>query len=201
MIKLIFENTEIHAPVIPWGGVVFRVVPKKEYQDANPRSLLHVSSELNRCNAPGIECLYASFEAKTSEVEYRFHVPTGDIHQFIARAHCRALLDLRNPDSWLPFGLDDKDFYAPFDRRFKRKEVLPLHRIGAAIAGGNLSESSRLSPLRPVTGIVFPSNAMHRNGETGTNIAFFKRAFQNPDYLMPVNQERDLQPTIADQWP
>lgn len=201
MTKLIFENTEIHAPVIPSPGIVYRVVPKKEYRDARPRSLLHVSSELNRCNAPGIECLYAAFEAKTSEEEYRFHVPKGEIHQFIAYARCRALLDLRDPDSWPAFDLEEKDFFAPIDRRFKRKDVLPLHRIGAAIAKGNLSVSSRHSPLPPVTGIVFPSNAMHRSGQTGTNVAFFKLAFQDPDYLRPMSQESELQPTIPDCWP
>ncbi|GHC41184.1 hypothetical protein GCM10007100_02310 [Roseibacillus persicicus] len=147
----------------------------------------------------GVHALYVSPEGETAKREYRFHIPTGEAHQFIAYLRCRLLLDLQDESSWATFGLEERDFFAGIDRRMKR-ESLPLHQIGAAIAERKVFGLVDNIP-QLVAGIAFPSNACHQSGITGTNFALFRNAFEDPNSLEPMKQAEHLQPTLADRWP
>lgn len=200
MAALNYREIALYGRTVPYSGRVHRVIPRQLYQSSHPRSLLHTTANINRCNPKGVHCLYASKDGETAQAEFRFRPPPLDEHHFLAILRVRHLLDLTDRVSWPVFGLEERDFFEPFDLRAKRG-VLPLHKIGMAIAQRQLVVIEGNQVPAFVTGIQFPSNAMHHAGKTGINLVVFKDAFEVPDLLEPMRQGDDLQPTIADKWP
>lgn len=187
-------------PTSNFRGVIHRVIPSDDYLVSDPRSLLYSSGRLGRCNPEGVHCLYSALEGETAQAEFQsWNFSRAKAYHFLAILDCRLLLNLTEPSSWESLGLEERDFFKPFNLRAKR-ETLPLHELAAAIAAGRVCEETSEGNT-PVTGIIFPSNARKQAGDIGFNLVLYREAFEEPDFLEPMTQPRHSAPSNADRWP
>ena len=151
---------------------LFRTIPAFDYIDSDRPTFLYTSGRPGRCNPAGVDCLYFSETARTSENEYdRIWRNTGAEHQprlrFTAKVDLRRIVDLGNPETLLILGLTQEELFGTW--RLAR-EPTRLQLLGDAVVcqGG-------------IGAIRFPSAAGRDWRAPGWNLAIFPASLEPPD--------------------
>lgn len=201
MEQVSYLGNQLQLPVCDTDQVVYRCVPKLDYIEADPRSLLYTSGNVGRCNPEGVFCLYVAEAEETALLEFRSYGTNAEVLVFQSQLKARALLDLRDPEHWEKLGLEEKDLMAPYLPRLGRKEKMPLHELAQNIAARQVSYSNDDGGEVLIVGVLYSSVTAAKKGQEATNIALFRDAFDLPDELIPEEMKPSLAPTSADRWP
>lgn len=174
------------APTVPVKSKeLYRAITQLSFESS--RKYLFTSGKRNRCNPPGVLCLYMADDRNTALVEYdKYYTELGNVEPcviYTGRLTSAAIIDLEDPAVRKHFGLTDADFFGAF--RTNPADT-PLEKLGRAIA-----RQTRIVAIR------FPSDAMHVQSREGYNIAVFKEAVKEPDRLQIIGPGNN----VLEDWP
>lgn len=136
-----------------------RCVPALDFLESSPPSFLYTSGRPNRCNPPGVDCLYFSETERVATLEYRgVFAGTSAANDpkltFVAEVDLRHVVDLGKANVRSVLGLSAADLSEPW-----RGAAAPtrLQSLGLAI-----------TRQRHVSAIRYPSEACRRAGTGGS---------------------------------
>lgn len=160
-----------NAPTIPFNGNLERQVAQLSFDKSH--KYLFTSGNRNRCNPKGVFCIYMAEDRETARAEYdKYYTDLGNLEpsvRYTGRLRAQAIVDLGDPKTRDHFNLSEAAFFTPF--RTKKRST-PLEQLGKAI-----SKQSKISGIR------FPSDAMHQVGGEGFNIVVFRDSIKKPNSL------------------
>ena len=154
---------------------LFRCVPALDFLESSPPLFLYTSGRANRCNPPGVDCLYFSKTERAAMHEYR-RMFTGTSAAnppkltFTAEVDLRQVIDLEKAGVKSVLDLSNADFFESW-----RDVDSPtrLQQLGLAVSRQHV-----------VSAIRYPSDACRRAGTKGWNVAIF------PDTIAPPSELR-----------
>lgn len=152
--------------------LLVRCVSQVAFMKGVPPRYLYMSGRPGRCNPAGVACLYACESEATANAEYLAPLAgTKARHQpklsYFIQVKLAQIVDCGDSAVRAALACADDDFYGAW-----RLASAPtrLQRLGLA-----------LSRQRAISALRFPSQAAHRAGKTGWNVAIFPAALAPPD--------------------
>ena len=159
-------------PTRRMARVLVRCVSQVTFMKGLPPRYLYASGRPGRCNPAGVACLYASESEVTANTEYLAPLAGSQAHYqprllFFVQVKLAKIVDCGDRTVRAALGCADDDFYGTW-----RLAPAPtrLQRLGLAI-----------SRQRSISAVRFPSQAAHRAGKAGWNLAIFPAALTPPD--------------------
>lgn len=165
-----------------------RCIPQLDFMGGEPPSYLFVSGRANRCNPPGVDCVYFSETEAVAGAEYRRHwqgTPGADQPRltYFAVVDLARIIDLADEMTLGALDLTDEDMFGTWRGR---SEPTRLQGIGLAI-----SRQASISAIR------YPSAAARSAGMPGFNVVVFRAAVCAPDSLEILGRSGDS----LERWP
>jgi len=176
------------APFRPLRATLVRCVALVPLTEHGTPDYLFTSGQANRCNPPGVHCVYFSEDEKTARTEYgrRFGRSAGVLQPlgtYFAEVSLARVLDLGDIRTREAVGLKARELSVAWQAA---RTPIRTQLLGLAV-----SKQTTFSAIR------FPSDATRAAGFAGFNIVIFQDAVQWPDFV------RILGPTKKplQQWP
>lgn len=161
-----------------------RYVPQNAFNSKSPPSYLYASGAINRCNPPGVSCVYFGEGPETARAEFDSYYQTALTELgYYAHVSFRTIIDLEDAATRKHFGIIDKDFTRSYVT--KSGDLIPLQHLGKAVAS-----------QKKVAAIRFKSNAMQKLGKLGYNVVVFQDVIHSPDSLKILEGNR-----VLEKWP